>query len=278
MALTKLNFGGTQQSLPTNVTDSGGIIDSFTPTTLTGVSSGQQVTLTGNYFTSGDTAKLVKVSDNSETNVNLSISNSTTAVLQTTSIFPAVTTAYKIKYTNNGRDIFYKSGLNIGAPDIVLYNSDDHGGSGDVSSVTGGWTASSYNHNSSGSADATADRIKTLISGTAQTGYGVGYGLRSTNKVTIPTGYNRIEIIYRSVTGYNYFYLSETSLQMGQNTPTSGGHTDGLTNHNPSAGTTTITIDNTIADGTGYYFYFASYGGQYANVNQEITKVRVYAV
>ncbi len=161
-------------------------------------------------------------------------------------------------------------------PDIVLYLSDDYSGSGDVTSVTGGWTASYYNHNSSGQADVNADRIKTRINGTGATGYGVGYGLRSTNKVTIPTGYNRIEIIYRSITGYNYFFLSETNLQVGQNTVTSGGYTAGLTDHNPSTGTKTITIDYTIADGTGYYFYFASYGGQYANVQQEITKVRVY--
>ena len=65
---------------------------------------------------------------------------------------------------------------------------------------------------------------------------------------------------------------------MGQNSPDSGGYTAGLTSNNPSQGTLTITLSNSVADGTEYYFYFAAYGGQNANVDAEITKVRVYAV
>ena len=254
------------------------IVNSFTPTTLTGSATGQTIALSGQYMDSASTVKLRKVSDNSDVGTNLSHTNDQSVTIATTSTFASVATNYKLVFQNpNSSEYIHSTIITIGLPDIVLFNSDDFGGSGDISSVTGGWTVSSYNHNSSGEAGATADRIKTRINGTAQTGYGIGYGIRSTNKVVIPAGYTKIEIIYRSVTSNNNFYLSETTLGMAQNNRTSSGHTDGLSSHNPTAGTKTITIDSTIADGTGYYFYFASYGGQYANVNQEITKIRIYA-
>jgi len=272
------NSAVTSAKLASGITKNA-IIDSYTPSSLTGLSSGQTVTLTGNYMDSGATVKLRKVSDSSDVSTTYTHSNDQSTTIATTGTFAAVTTPYKIVFQNpNGNEFIHGTNIDIGAPDIVLYNSDDHGGSGDVSSVTGGWTASSYNHNSSGQADYDADRMRTRISGTGSTGYGVGYALRSTNKVAIPTGYNRLDIIYRSVTGYNRFYLSKTSLQMGQNSPDSGGYTAGLTSNNPSQGTLTITLSNSVADGTEYYFYFAAYGGQNANLDAEITKVRVYAV
>ena len=47
-----------------------------------------------------------------------------------------------------------------------------------------------------------------------------------------------------------------------------------------SAGqTSTFTIDSAIADGTtAWYFYFAAYGGQYANQDLQITRLKIYAV
>lgn len=255
------------------------IIDSYTPSSITGLSSGQTVTLTGNYMDSGATVKLRKVSDGSDVSATYTHSNDQSTTITTTGTFSAVTTPYKIVFQNpNGNEFIHGTNINIGAPDIVLFNSDDFGGSGDVNSVTGGWTTSGYNHNSSGSVNFNADRIYVAINGTAQTGYGVGYGIRNTNAVVIPAGYNRLEFKVRSKTGTVRFYLSKTVLSTSQNNA-ANGYTAGLYDGSAGANSTkTINIDGSIANGTGYYFFFSAYGGQYANVNFEITSIRVYAV
>lgn len=164
-------------------------------------------------------------------------------------------------------------------PDIDLFISDDFGGSGDVSSNTGGWTGGGANHNSSGEANVNADRIRVRIAGTGATGYGVGYGIRTVNAITIPTGYNRVQVRYRSITGPDRLYISSTAPSVGLNSAASN-YTAGTTGTSASAGSDyNITIDSYIADGsTGWYFYFVAYGGQYANVDLQITRLRIQKV
>ena len=57
-------------------------------------------------------------------------------------------------------------------------------------------------------------------------------------------------------------------------------YTAGMSYTQASAGqTSTFTIDSAIADGTtAWYFYFAAYGGQYANQDLQITRLKIYAV
>ncbi|QDP53838.1 MAG: hypothetical protein GOVbin3332_22 [Prokaryotic dsDNA virus sp.] len=257
------------------------IVDSFTPTGLTGLQSGQSVTLTGQYMDSNSSVKLRKVSDNSEVSTTFTHTSDQSTSFATTGTFPAVATDYKVVFRNpNGSEFIHGTNLNIGAPDIVLFDSDDFGGSGDVTSNTGGWTASNANHNSSGQADVNSDRIRVRISGTAQTGYGIGYGIRTTNGVVIPAGYNRVDVYYRSMTGADRLYISSTPPNMSSYNNAASNYTAGIQHTSASAGaTSTFTIDSAIADGTtGWYFYFSAYGGQYANVDLQITKLKVYAV
>ena len=256
------------------------IVDSFTPTGLTGLQSGQSVTLSGQYMDSNSSVKLRKVSDNSEVSTTFTHTSDQSTSFATTGTFPAVATDYKIVFVNpNGSEFIHGTNINIGAPDIVLFDSDDFGGSGDVTANTGGWTASNANHNSSGQANVNSDRIRVEIDGTSGTGYGVGYGIRTTNGVVIPAGYNRVDVYYRSMTGADRLYISSTPPNVALNSAASN-YTAGMSYTSATAGqTSTFTIDSAIADGTtGWYFYFVAYGGQYANVDLSITKLKVYAV
>ena len=256
------------------------IVDSFTPTGLTGLQSGQSVTLTGQYMDAASSVKLRKVSDNSEVSTTFTHTSDQSTSFATTGTFPAVATDYKIIFTNpNGSEFIPTTNLNIGAPDILLFEGSSFGGSGDVTANTGGWTASNANHNSSGQANVNSDRIRVEIDGTSGTGYGVGYGIRTTNGVVIPAGYNRVDVYYSSMTGADRLYISSTPPYVSLNNA-ANNYTAGMSYTSATAGqTSTFTIDSAIADGTtGWYFYFVAYGGQYANVDLSIRRLKIYAV
>ena len=256
------------------------IVDSFTPTGLTGLASGQSVTLSGQYMDANSSVKLRKVSDNSEVSTTFTHTSDQSTSFSTTGTFPPVATDYKIIFTNpNGSEFIPTTNLNIGAPDIVLFEGSAFGGSGDVSANTGGWTGGGANHNSSGQADYNSTRIRVRINGTGATGYGVGYGIRTVNGIIIPAGYNRVDVYYSTITGSDRLYISSTPPSVALNNA-ANNYTAGMSYTQASAGqTSTFTIDSAIADGTtAWYFYFAAYGGQYANQDLQITRLKIYAV
>ena len=256
------------------------IVDSFTPTGLTGLASGQSVTLSGQYMDANSSVKLRKVSDNTEVSTTFTHTSDQSTSFATTGTFPAVATDYKIIFTNpNGSEFIPTTNLNIGAPDIVLFEGSAFGGSGDVSANTGGWTGGGANHNSSGQADYNSTRIRVRINGTGATGYGVGYGIRTVNGIIIPAGYNRVDVYYSTITGSDRLYISSTPPSVALNNA-ANNYTAGMSYTQASAGqTSTFTIDSAIADGTtAWYFYFAAYGGQYANQDLQITRLKIYAV
>jgi len=254
-------------------------IDTLSTTVLSGTASGQSITLTGQYFDSGATAKFKKVSDNSLTNATLSVIDEQNASVATTQTYTEGV-AHKLVYTNpNGNTFVPTSNITLGLADIVLYLSDDFGGSGDVTSVTGGWTQTQNNSGSSGVASVTADRIRLDISGGASTNQSIGYSLRTTNAITVPAGYNRVEIKFRSVTGAPNFKISSTPVGISGSSM-NNNYTAGLNqSFSGSANSTqSVTIDSAIANGTAWYFRLLASGGQFANVDFEVTSIRIHAV
>ena len=254
-------------------------IETLSTTVLTGTTSGQSITLTGQYFDSGATVKFKKISDSSLTNATLSVTDEQNASVATTQTYTEGV-AHKLVYTNpNGNTFVPTSNITLGIADIVLYLSDDFGGSGDVTSVTGGWTETSNNNNSSHVASVTADRIRVDISGSAHTNQNIGSSLRTTNAITIPAGYNRVEIKFRSVTGTPQFKISSTPVGISGSTMDSN-YSAGLSqNFSGSANSTqSITIDSAIANGTAWYFRFLATDGQYANHDFEVTSIRIHSV
>jgi len=254
-------------------------IDTLSTTVLSGTASGQSITLTGQYFDSAATVKFKKISDNSLTNATLSVTDEQNASVATTQTYTEGV-AHKLVYTNpNGNTFVPTSDITLGLEDIVLYLSDDFGGSGDVTSVTGGWTQTQNNSDSSGVASVTADRIRLDISGGAGTNQNIGYSLRTTNAITIPAGYNRVEVKFRSVTGNPNFKISSTPVRISGSSM-NNNYTAGLNNSFSGSANSTqsVTIDSAIANGTAWYFRFLASGGQFANVDFEITSIRIHAV
>ena len=253
-------------------------IDTLSTTVLSGTASGQSITLTGQYFDSAATVKFKKVSDNSLTNATLSVTDEQNASVATTQTYTEGV-AHKLVYTNpNGNTFVPTSNITLGLQDIVLYLSDDFGGSGSVASVTGGWTQTQNNSGSSGVASVTADRIRLDISGGASTNQSIGYSLRTTNAITIPAGYNRVEIKFRNVTGAPNFKISSTPVGISGSSM-NNNYTAGLNqSFSGSANSTqSVTIDSAIANGTAWYFRFLASGGQFADVDFEITSIRIHA-
>ena len=254
-------------------------IETLSTTVLTGAASGQSITLTGQYFDANATVKFKKISDSSLTNATLSVTDEQNASVATTQVYTEGV-AHKLVYTNpNGNTFVPTSNITLGIADIVLYLSDDFGGSGDVTSVTGGWTQTQNNSASSGVASVTADRIRLDISGSASTSQTIGYSLRTTNAITIPAGYNRVEIKFRSVTGTPQFYISSTPVGISGSSM-NNNYTAGLSqNFGGSANSTqSVTIDSAIANGTAWYFRFLATDGQYANHDFEVTSIRIHSV
>lgn len=254
------------------------IIETLSSTALSGAESGQSIALTGQYFDTDATAQFKKISDGTLTNATITVTDEQNASVTTTQAYEG-SGAYKLIYTNpNGSTFVPSSSITIGLPEIVLYLSDGIGGSGDVTNVTGGWTASSYNHSSSNVHDVSTNRMRLDISGSGSTAYLIGSALRTTNAIVIPEGYNRIEVKYGPMVGSSGFRLSSTPPSVVQGNGYSnynGGFAEG---HSTSNSTDTIVIDESIANGSGWYFYFAATGGQNANVDFEVTSIKVLAV
>lgn len=254
-------------------------IDTLSTTVLSGTASGQSITLTGQYFDSAATVKFKKISDNSLTNATLSVTDEQNASVATTQTYTEGV-AHKLVYTNpNGNTFVPTSNITLGLQDIVLYLSDDFGGSGDVTSVTGGWTQTQNNSGSSGVASVTADRIRLDISGSATTNQSIGYSLRTTNAITVPAGYNRVEIKFRSLTGTPNFRISSTPVGISGSSM-NNNYTAGLQQNfaNSANSTQSVTIDSAIANGTAWYFRLLASGGQFANTDFEVTSIRIHAV
>ena len=253
-------------------------IETLSTTVLNGTASGQSITLTGQYFDSGATVKFKKVSDNSLTNATLSVTDEQNASVATTQIYTEGV-AHKLVYTNpNGNTFVPTSNITLGLADIVLYLSDDFGGSGDVTAVTGGWTATSNNNNSSSTTSVTADRLAIGISGNAYTNQTIGGSMRTTSAITIPVGYNRVEIKFRNFTGTGNFKISSTPVGIS-GTNMNSNYSAGLSENISGANSTkTITIGSSIANGNAWYFRFVAADGQNANINYEVTSIRIHAV